>query len=136
MAIVVRGDSYDQILTPLAYAYLGTAAYDEVDVLFVNWAVRLLSSDGFTERLSGASTGRGMELEEVKEAVREAGFPAELDEVVAELDGGGVNMYGCSLAAAIFGVSEDDLRPEADGIRGANWFLTERAESADVFMQF
>lgn len=52
-----------------------------------------------------------------------------------ELDEGGVNMCGCSLAAA-FGVSGDDPRPGADGIRGANWFLTEGAESADVFTQF
>jgi peroxiredoxin family protein len=136
MALVVRIDAYDQIITPLAYAYLGSAIYDEVDVLFINWAVKLLSEDGLTERLSPATQARDVPIEALKEQVRDTGLPAELDEIVAELDDAGVGLYACSMAADVFDVTDDDLVPEADSIEGATWFMTEKAESADVFLQF
>lgn len=137
MTIIVRVDAYDQVITPLAYAYLGSAVYDEVNVLFVNWAVRLLSEDGLEDRLSPASADRGLTLEDLKASVEEGGFPPELEAIVAELGAAEeVNLYGCSRAARVFDVPEEKLIPEADGIEGATWFLTEKAENADLFLQF
>src|SRR5215467_10994848 len=40
MAIIVRDDAYDKVLTPLAFAYLAAASNIEVNMLFVGWAVR------------------------------------------------------------------------------------------------
>ncbi|WP_414039823.1 hypothetical protein ACJU26_11700 [Acidithiobacillus sp. M4-SHS-6] len=133
MAIIIQKDAYDLILTGLAFAYLGTAIYDQVDILCVNWAVKLLSKDGIKTKLDHQDAS----LEKIKENVAKAGLPTDLYEIVKALKGTGkVHFYGCSLAAAIFEVDKKDLVPEADEIVGATWFLTEKAEQATIFMQY
>lgn len=136
MAIVVRQDAYDLVLTPLAFAYLGTAIYDEINILFVNWSVRLLSKQGI-EALKPSADHLGTSVDMIQERVEAAGIPSDLHEIFKKLkETRKVHLYGCSLAAQIFGVTEKDLIPEADGLVGATWFLTEKAEPATIFMQF
>lgn len=133
LAIIIQKDAYDLILTPLAFAYLGTSVYDEVDILCVNWAVKLLSKEGVKVKLDHSDAS----VDIIMENVKKAGLPSDLHEIVKALKATGkVHLYGCSLAAAVFGVEEKDLIPEADGIQGAVWFLTEKVEKASVFMQF
>ncbi len=133
MAIIIQKDAYDLILTGLAFAYLGTAVYDEINILCVNWAVKLLSKEGVKVKLDHADAS----LDHIKENLIKAGLPTDLYEIVKALKATGkVHLYGCSLAAAIFDVEQKDLIPEADGIQGATWFLTEKAEKASIFMQY
>ena len=133
MAIIIQKDAYDLILTGLAFAYLGTAVYDEINILCVNWAVKLLSKEGVKVKLDHADAS----LDHIKENLVKAGLPTDLCEIVKALKATGkVHLYGCSLAAAIFDVEQKDLIPEADGIQGATWFLTEKAEKATIFMQY
>lgn len=127
MAIVVRDDAYDKILTPLAFAYLAAAEGTQVDMLFVNWAVRALTADG-AHREQDAW---------VRAQVATAGLPPDIYDILKALkDTGNVELYACSLAAAIFGVDDSNLIPEASGITGAYWFLNEKAAKADHYQYF
>jgi peroxiredoxin family protein len=135
LAIVVRDDSYDKILTPLAFAYLTAAEGVQVDMLFVNWAVKALTAEGAASlRIDGR---HAVDEAKVREGVAKAGLPTDIYEVIKALKStGNVNFYACSLAAAIFGVSQDNIISEASGIVGAAWFLNEKAAKADHYQYF
>lgn len=135
MAIVVRDDSYDKILTPLAFAYLTAAEGTQVDILFVNWAVKALTVEGAAAL---CIDGRhATEEAMVRAGVAKAGLPTDVYEILKALKGtGSVNFYACSLAGAIFGVNESNLIPEASGIVGAAWFLNEKALKAEHCQYF
>lgn len=135
MAIVIRDDEYDKVLTPLAFAYLAAAEGTEVDVLFVNWAVRALTEDGAREMKVGASH-RDQDAW-LRERVANAGLPNDINALLLALtETGNVHLYACSLAANIFGVDESNLIPQAEGIVGASWFLNDRVMPADHYQYF
>lgn len=135
MSIVIRDDSYDKILTPLAFAYLQAAEGTQVDILFVNWAVRALTVEGAAAmRILG---DHAKDEPMVREQVAKAGLPTEIMDLLKALKAtGSVNFYACGLAASIFGVNEDNLIEEAEGIIGASWFLNEKASKADHYQYF
>lgn len=135
LAIVVRDDAYDKILTPLAFAYLMASEGTQVDMLFVNWAVKALTVEGAQ---SLHIDGRHAPDEaKVREGVAKAGLPTDIYEVIKALKSTGcVNFYACSLAASIFGVDQKNLIPEASGIVGAAWFLNEKAAKAEHCQYF
>ena len=135
MAIVIRDDEYDKILTPLAFAYLAAAEGTEVDILFVNWAVQALTEKGAQEMKVGASH-RDKDAW-VRERVANAGLPNDINTLLMALvETGNVRLYACSLAANIFGVDENNLIPQAEGIVGASWFLNDRVIPADHYQYF
>lgn len=135
LAIVIRDDEYDKILTPLAFAYLEAAEGAEVDILFVNWAVRALTEEGAKQIKIGASH---MEKDGwLRERVAAAGLPNDINTLLKAIkETGDVRFYACSLAANIFEVNEDTLIPEAEGIVGASWFLNDRVLVADHYQYF
>jgi len=135
MTIIVREDSYDKILTPLAFAYLQASEGVQVDMLFVNWAVLALTEAGAKKiKVQGEYADRD---QWVREQVAKAGIPNDIYTLVKAIkETGSVNFYACSLAATIFGVDTDSLIPEAEGIVGASWFLNEKADKADYNQTF
>lgn len=135
LAIVVRDDAYDKILTPLAFAYLTASEGTQVDMLFVNWAVKALTVEGAQGlRIDGRHAA---DEARVREGVAKAGLPTDIYEVIKALKSTGcVNFYACSLAAAIFGVDQTNIIPEADGIVGAAWFLNDKAAKAEHYQYF
>lgn len=135
LAIVVREGTYDRVLTPFAFAYLAAASGAQVDLLFVNWAVRAVMQ-GEADRLP-MSAEHAQEGDYVRRQVELAGLPSKISELVAALkQTGKVSIYVCSLAAQIFGATRENLLPEVDEIVGATWFLTERVLGADTTQYF
>ena len=135
LAIVVREGTYDRVLTPFAFAYLAAASGAQVDLLFVNWAVRAVMQ-GEADRLP-MSAEHAQEGDYVRRQVELAGLPSKISElVIAIKQTGNVAIYVCSLAAQIFGATRENLLPEVYEIVGATWFLTERVLGADTTQYF
>lgn len=135
LAIVIRDDSYDRLYTPLTFAYLAARQGVEVDILFVLWAVRVLTEEGAKAVRMQRPDPREEEL--FSDMLRRDGVPQTIHEFIRMLKRTGhVRFYGCRVAARSFGVEQAHLLPEANAIVDAMWFLNEKAVPADHCQYF
>lgn len=135
MAIVIRDDAYDRLYTPLTFAYVAAKKGIEVNILFVLWAVRVLTEQG----AKAVKIDRQHVAEEdwFKDRLRRDGDPLAIHDFIKLVKRtGNVQFYGCQLVAATFDVTESQLIPEADGIVDSLWFLEEKAIKADHCQYF
>ncbi len=135
MAIVVRDDGYDRLYTPLTFAYVAAKQGVEVDLLFVLWAVRVLTEEG--ARSVRIDRQHADDEEWFKDRVRRDNDPLQIHDFIKLIKRTGrARFYGCKLAAATFDVDESKLIPEADGIVDSLWFLEQKATKADHCQYF
>jgi peroxiredoxin family protein len=135
LAIVVREDSLDRLLTPLSFAWeLGRQGV-RVDILFVHWAVRVLTKEGV--RSADAASGDAPRAEWLRERLARAGDPVRIHDYLKLLRATGqVRIHACRVDAARFGVRPEDLLPEVESIIDPRRFLQHIALRADLVQHF
>lgn len=137
VSMIIRNADYDKIITPLGFAFMLAAEDVQVDLMFVSRAVAIMKEDGALKVRVTGDQQKDTANEWLRQEIVKVGFPADLAEILRGLKGtGNVNIYGCSTAAAIFGVTEQNIMPELDGIVGGGWFLLEKAMKADLSLTF
>lgn len=135
LAIVIRDDAFDRLLTPLTFAWEMGRQGVEVDILFVLWAVRVLSREGVNEvRIDPRYAHRETWL---RERLQRDGDPLTIRDFLQLLKSTGhIRLHACKLAAATFEVTQDNLLPEADRITDPGDFLRTIALRADHCQYF
>ncbi|MEY6432999.1 hypothetical protein ABC977_11340 [Thioalkalicoccus limnaeus] len=135
LAIVIRDDAFDRLLTPLTFAWEMGRKGVEVDILFVLWSVRLLTTEGV--RQSRMDPRYADREDWLRQRLQRDGDPLEIHDFFKLLvSTGHVRLHGCRLAAMTFDVAEADLLPEAEGIMDPGVFLQAIAARADHCQYF
>jgi peroxiredoxin family protein len=135
LAMVVREDAYDRLLTPLNFAWEMGRQGVRVDMLFVLWAVRVLTKEGV--RAVSIDAAHADHEAWLRERLVRNGDPVRIHDYFKLLRAtGNVRLHASRVDASIFGVRPEDLLPEVDSIIDSRRFLDHIAMRADHVQYF
>lgn len=125
LALIVKGDSFEDILLALSFAGIAASADLEVVMFFTNRAARRLKRGGFADIEQTDPVGQAFIA-----AAEALGF-RDLEAMLHELKATGrVRVYLCSRGARVWDIDADSMAPEVDAIMGTATFLLEEARRA------
>jgi len=125
MAIIVRSDTFEDILLALSFAGIAASAELTVSMFFTNRAARRLKRGGFADVEDSDAVGR-----EFIDGAKAMGF-RDLATMLADVKRTGrVRIFLCSRGARIWDIDPDTMLPEVDSIMGTASFLLEEARAA------
>ena len=132
MALVVKSDTFEDLLLALSWAGIGAESEMDVSLFFTNRAARRLHRDGFADiAVPAADDAVGAQLIDGSEQM---GF-TDLRDLLRQVKATGrVRVYVCSRGARIFDLRPDTLLPEVDSVLGTASFLLNEAQGADILM--
>lgn len=132
MALVVKSDSFEDILLALSWAGIGADSEMDVTLFFTNRAARRLHRDGFADIVQTAPQDKVGEL--IVDRSEQMGF-TDLRALLRQVkESGRVRVYACSRGARIFDLRPDTMLPEVDSVLGTASFLLNEAQGADILM--
>jgi peroxiredoxin family protein len=132
MALVVKSDTFEDLLLALSWAGIGAESEMDVSLFFTNRAARRLHRDGFAD-VAVAAPGDEVGAQFI-DGAEQMGF-TDLRDLLRQVKATGrVRVYVCSRGARIFDLRPDTLLPEVDSVLGTATFLLNEAQGADILM--
>lgn len=132
MALVVKSDTFEDILLALSWAGIGADSEMDVCLFFTNRAARLLHRDGF-QHLHQAAPDDAVGAHFIDRA-EQMGFTDLRDLLRQVKESGRVRIYACSRGARIYDLRPDTMLPEVDSVLGTASFLLNEAQHADLLL--
>ena len=129
MALIVKSDTFEDLLLALSFAGIAAASAIDVAMFFTNRAARCLRSGGMNDLAPTDETGAAF-----RSGAEEIGFrdlAALLQQIKAT---GRVRVYLCSRGARIWDIDADRMAPEVDSVMGTATFLLEEVRRAQTVL--
>jgi peroxiredoxin family protein len=148
MSIVLFSGDLDKALAAFMLATTGASMGMEVKIFFTFWGLNVLKKNeggikskglmrkmlnimnrGGSQRLKLSKFHMfGLGTWMIKRLMRDVNMPS-IEEFIKMAHEMGVKLIPCSTTCGLMGLSEDSFRPEAEGIAGAAYFLSEARDS-------
>lgn len=125
LALIVKSDSFEDILLALSFAGIAASADIDVRMFFTNRAARRLKMGGLTDIQPADAIGEAFASEAEALGFRDLG--GMLRDVKAT---GRVRVFLCSRGARIWDIDAGNMAPEVDSVMGTATFLLEEARRA------
>jgi peroxiredoxin family protein len=125
LAIIVKSDSFEDLLLALSFAGIAASAGQAVAMFFTNRAARRLKLGGFDDVEESDAVGR-----EFIDGAHGMGF-RDLRAMMGDVkQTGRVRIFLCSRGARIWDIDQDSMIPEVDSVMGTASFLLEEVRAA------
>jgi predicted peroxiredoxin len=133
--IIIRDDNYIKLFAPLAFAHEYAVKGKNVEVLFLNLGLLVLTPEGSKSlSIDGRHANKKPWFESRLAAL---GIPPDVQDFLKAIkQAGNVKMVGCKDTAAILELKESDLMPGTDGLIDSAIFIEQAADEGVHCMYF